>query len=220
MEIASEMGVELSFPVKRRTLRKKHFDENNNEEAILEGEKQFRVSYFKVIIDMAIRSLKTRFEELESFKELFGFLLSSTSLKALDGPELKVCCTTLAAVFSQGGSSDFDLNDLISELGVLQFTLPDNPMTAMEIFEFVTKADCYPNASIAYRIMFTMTVTVASAERSFSKLKLLKNYLRSTMSQERLNVLATLSTEKRFLDEIDINTIINEFASRNARRNF
>jgi hypothetical protein len=65
-----------------------------------------------------------------------------------------------------------------------------------------------------------MTVTVASAERSFSKLKLLKNYLRSTMSQERLNVLATLSTEKRFLDEIDINTIINEFASRNARRNF
>jgi hypothetical protein len=40
------------------------------------------------------------------------------------------------------------------------------------------------------------------------------------MSQERLNGLATLSIEKRFLDEIDINTIINEFASRNARRNF
>jgi hypothetical protein len=65
-----------------------------------------------------------------------------------------------------------------------------------------------------------MPVTVASAERSFSKLKLLKNYLRSTMSQERLNGLATLSIEKRFLDEIDINTIINEFASRNVRRNF
>jgi hypothetical protein len=30
-----------------------------------------------------------------------------------------------------------------------------------------------------------MLVTVASAERSFSKLKLLKNYLRSVMSQER-----------------------------------
>jgi hypothetical protein len=40
------------------------------------------------------------------------------------------------------------------------------------------------------------------------------------MSQERLNGLATLSIEKRFLDEIDINTIINEFASRNVRRNF
>ena len=31
-EIASEMGVEPSFPVKRRALRKKHFDENNSEE--------------------------------------------------------------------------------------------------------------------------------------------------------------------------------------------
>jgi hypothetical protein len=40
------------------------------------------------------------------------------------------------------------------------------------------------------------------------------------MSQERLNGLATLSIEKRFLDEIDSNTITNEFASRNARRNF
>ena len=146
--------------------------------------------------------------------------MSSANLKPLDGPELKVCCRTLAAVFSLNGSSDIDLNDLIFELSVLQFTLPDTPMTAMEIFEFVTKADCYPNASIAYRILFTMPVTVASAERSFSKLKLLKNYLRSTMSQERLNGLATLCIEKRLLDEIDIDTIINDFASRNVRRNF
>jgi len=219
-EIASEMGVKPSFPVKRRALRKKHFDENNSEEALLEGEKEFKVSYFAVIIDMAVRSLETRFQELESFRELFGFLMSSANLKALDGPELQLCCTTLAAVFSLNGSSDIDLNDLISELSVLQFTLPDTPMTAMEIFEFVTKADCYPNASIAYRILFTMPVTVASAERSFSKLKLLKNYLRSTMSQERLNGLATLCIEKRLLDEIDIDTIINDFASRNVRRNF
>jgi hypothetical protein len=216
-EIAFEMGVEPSFPVKRRAIRKKYFDENNNEEAILDSEKQFKIFYFMVIIDMTIHSLKARFDQLESFRELFGFLMTS---KALDGPELKVCCTTLAAVFSQRGLSDFDLNDLISELSVLQFTLPDTPMTAMEIFEFVIKADCYSNASIAYRILFTIPVTVASAERSFSKLKLLKNYLRSTMSQERLNGLATLCIEKRLLDEIDINTIINDFASRNVRWNF
>ena len=159
-ETESEMGVEPSFPVKHCALRKKHFDENNSEEALLEGEKQFKVSYF-LVIDMTICSLKTRFDELESFRELFGFLMSSASLKALDGPELKVCCTTLVIAFSLNGSSDIDLNDLISKLSVLQFTLPDTPMTAMEIFEFVTKAYCYPNASIAYRILFTMLVTVA-----------------------------------------------------------
>jgi hypothetical protein len=63
-------------------------------------------------------------------------------------------------------------------------------------------------------------VTVASTERSFSKLKLLKNCLRSTMSQDRLNGLATLCIEKKILDEVDSNTIINDFTSRNVRRKF
>jgi hypothetical protein len=102
----------------------------------------------------------------------------------------------LAVAFSHNGSSDIDVNDLFSELRVLQSVFPNREMTAMEIFEFVMESDCYPSTSIAYRILFTMPVTVASAERSFSKLKLLKNYLRSTMSQERLNGLTTLCIEK------------------------
>ena len=90
----------------------------------------------------------------------------------------------------------------------------------MEIFEFVKEMDSYPNVSIAYRILFTMPVTVASAKRSFSKLKLLRNYLRSVMSQERLNSLATLCIEKGLLDEIDIDTIITDFTSRTVRKNY
>ena len=75
-------------------------------------------------------------------------------------------------------------------------------MSAMEIFELVNEADCYPSIYIAHQILFTMPVTVASAEKSFSKLKLLNNYLRSTISQERLNGLATLCIEKELLDKL------------------
>jgi len=146
--------------------------------------------------------------------------MSSENLKSLDSDGLKECCTKFSETFSLDGSSDVEINDLISELTVMQSTLPDRSMSAMEIFEFVQEADCYPNISIAYRILFTVPVTVASAERSFSKLKLLKNYLRSIMSQERLNGLATLCIEKKLLDQININAIIDDFASRNARRNF
>ncbi|KAI5005826.1 hypothetical protein ZWY2020_033069 [Hordeum vulgare] len=88
----------------------------------------------------------------------------------------------------------------------------------MEIFEFVRDIDCFPNVLIAYRILFTVPMIVASAEHSFSKLKLLKNYLRSTMSQERLNSLATLCIEKDKLDEINVDAIIDDFSSRSVRR--
>jgi hypothetical protein len=122
--------------------------------------------------------------------------------------------------FSSQDSSDIEVNDLLSELKVMKLSLPERSMSSMEIFEYVGQMDSYPNISNAYRILFTVPVTVASAERSFSKLKLLNNYLRSTMSQDRLNGLATLCIEKKLLNEVDSNTIINEFASRNVTRNF
>ena len=62
-----------------------------------------------------------------------------------------------------------------------------------------------------------MPVTMASTEKSSSNLKSLKNYLRSIISQERLNELAILCIEKRLLDEIDIDTIIDDFALKNVR---
>nr|TKW14774.1 hypothetical protein SEVIR_5G188900v2 [Setaria viridis] len=218
--IATDMGVEASFPEKRRATRKKQFDESNCQEEILEAEKAFEVEYFFVLVDMAIASLKNRFEELMMFKDIFGFLMSSSTLKSLNDNELEECCIKFAETFSFDGSSDVEVYDLISELKIMKFTLPNDVMSAMEIFEHVRDVDCYPNVSIAYRLLFTVPVTVASAERSFSKLKLLRNYLRSTMTQERLNGLATLCIEKKLLDEIDINSIISDFASRNVRRNF
>jgi hypothetical protein len=54
---------------------------------------------------------------------------------------------------------------------------------------------------------------------SFSKLKLLKIYLMSTMSQKMLNELATCSVEKDILVIIDY-IVLNDFASRNVRRSY
>jgi hypothetical protein len=72
-------------------------------------------------------------------------------------------------------------------------------MSALGILQFITVTYCYLNVSIAYRISLTIPVIVASAKGCFSKLKLLQNYLRSTMSQERLNGLTTCSIENDIL---------------------
>jgi hypothetical protein len=181
--IASHMGVDPSFLVKRKAQRKKHFDEIDNNEEIIQAKKAFEVNYFLVVVDMANTSLKSRFEELQAFKSIFGFLLSSTTLKSLNGTELEDCCTRFAKTFSLHDTSDVEVNDLIYELKVLKLSLPETPMSSMEVFEYVRKMNSYPNISITYHILSTVHVTVASIERSFSKLKLLKIYLRSTMSQ-------------------------------------
>jgi hypothetical protein len=40
------------------------------------------------------------------------------------------------------------------------------------------------------------------------------------MPQESLNGLATLCIEKKLLDDVNIEVIIDDFASRNVRRHF
>jgi len=47
---------------------------------------------------------------------------------------------------------------------------------------------CFPDVVMEYTIFLTLPVTMASIERSFSKLKLLKTYLRADMSRTRLSV--------------------------------
>jgi len=64
--------------------------------------------------------------------------------------------------------------------------------------------------------MLTILIWVVSAERSFSKLKLIKSYLRSTMSQQRLNGLVLLSIEKYFLNKINYDNLIDNFTSQKA----
>ena len=77
--VASDMGIEPSFPIKRRVTRKKQFDENDDDEEILLAKKVFEVEYFLVMVDFANLSLRNRFEELKVFKNIFSFLLSSKS---------------------------------------------------------------------------------------------------------------------------------------------
>ena len=62
-----------------------------------------------------------------------------------------------------------------------------------------------------------MPLTVASAERSFSKLKLIKTYLRSSMSNDRLSQLAVISIENSVARSISFDASLDKWASAKAR---
>ena len=55
--------------------------------------------------------------------------------------------------------------------------------------------------------------------RSFSKLKLIKTYLRSSIAQDRLDALAIISVEIEQSRNLNIDELIDQFAERKARQN-
>ena len=63
-----------------------------------------------------------------------------------------------------------------------------------------------------------MPATNSTSERSFSAMRRVKSYLRSTMSQERLNSLMILHVHKDQTDALDLHSVGNEFLSRSERR--
>ena len=60
--------------------------------------------------------------------------------------------------------------------------------------------------------------TNAVDDRSASALRRVKTYLRATMSHLRLNNLMMLSIHKDMTDQINFETIIDEFVSANGHR--
>ena len=218
-EIALEMDIHPEFRTKRKIKRKRQFDEGADDASIVSqsAEESFRVNYFLNVVDQAICSLTRRFEQYQGYEKTFGFLFTSDRLRSLDDNSLMDACVNLENALKSGEHKDIDGEELCYELIFVQDLLKKS-MGPVDILEVLMKRPLYPNTIIAYRILLTIHVTVASAERSFSKLKLLKSYLRSTMTQERLNGLATIALENDVLKKINYQDLIEDFISRNSRR--
>ncbi|XP_025406288.1 uncharacterized protein LOC112680419 [Sipha flava] len=91
-----------------------------------------------------------------------------------------------------------------------------NTLQALNILK--TTHGSFPNLTIALRIMLTIHVTSACAERSFSKLKLIKTYLRNRLGQGKLSELALISIEEEISSTIDYKHLIDIFASKKSRK--
>ena len=67
--------------------------------------------------------------------------------------------------------------------------------------------------------VFKTRVSVASRERTHSKVKVLNNnYLRSSMSSVRLQVLVQIRSESDIADTIELETLVDVFKSKSQKR--
>ena len=91
----------------------------------------------------------------------------------------------------------------------------------LRMLEFIAEwyfIEYLPTVSLILRIFLSICVFEASCEKSFSKLNLTKNYLRSTMSQSRVFNLVILTIENELVKENDFDEVINKFEAVKARK--
>ena len=78
--------------------------------------------------------------------------------------------------------------------------------------------ECFPTITKLVRLALVLPVTSVTAERSFSKLKLIKNRLRSSMCQDCLQSLMLMSIESDIGKNLNIDDPIKRFNDKAPRR--
>ena len=120
-----------------------------------------------------------------------------------------------------------DFSSLISEVNVwrsFKKNTQNYEFISKNIFElrdFFLKNNftvLLPNLCKLFRIYLTIAISSATPERSFSCLKRIKTWLRNSMNDDRLSNLSVLNIEKCEIDKIDLNLIVNNFASVKDRK--
>ena len=76
--------------------------------------------------------------------------------------------------------------------------------------------DVFPILCIAYKLLLTIGFSIASSERSFLKLKLVKTRVISSMLQQCLTSLALISIKREFFSADVKNEAVQIFFDRRA----
>ena len=78
--------------------------------------------------------------------------------------------------------------------------------------------DDFPNIFTLLLIACTLPVTTCESERSNSQLKLLKTYLRSTMTEKRLSSLALIKIHRDIAADLHFDKLVVDFGNKHPRR--
>lgn len=208
-ELANLLQLELTMP-RIATAQK-----NRQNPPAANPEDYFRISIFIPCIDDLISGLSERFLAHEAIIASLQYLIPSHCDVDFDKvkPSFEFYKDDLHSGFTEAHSGEWSLwrerwkNDT------------GKPKTAIDALAQCDK-ELFPNMYTLFTIFAVIPVSTASVERSFSKLKLLKNYLRNTMGETRLTGLALMSVHRDIVIGMSNEDIVNMFASSGRARRF
>ena len=226
---ALKVGIPVSSFIQKRTRRVcSFFDEEVRDEPITDPDKKFRVEVFFKVIDTVTSQLEERFKGQAFVAKTFNFLAPKSILK-MTANEVRCAANDLVSTYKFDLCSEFETqedyaNDLTQEVLSYRICFKEELLgmtdnlkkfkSAVDIFKHLHKDELstsYSKLISAIVFFLTLPVTVATAERSFSKLKIIKNYLRSSIAQDRLDALAMISIEAEEAIKLSVAKMIDTF---------
>jgi hypothetical protein len=195
---------EISIP-RLRKFSKRIDDSCSQQHVALSAEDHFRVVYFKVI-DSAVVQLTDRFNQSGIEKVIS---LEQALLGRMDDLHFQSCYPELDVYRLDVQLRMFRLSNTFSNVEEAAELIAKLPRECRTLFSQV---------ETLVRFLLVMPASSAEAERSFSSLRRLKTWLRSTMTQPRLNHVCILNIHQDVLDSIDLQDIANQFISKNVYR--
>lgn len=209
-KICDEVGIARD----RRQRKKKMMPGEKTQDTDMSFEAELRREMFSSL-DRVAEEIRTRFQQIHRLAEKYAFLTPSNLLNVNYVCKLENHPDVDEAEFHIERQR---LQNFVSAASTVSEISKGGPLQLLQFIVYYRLQDSVPNIVILLRIFLTIAVSVATCERSFSKLKLIKNYLRSTMSTLRLRNLAILSIEREISDVVDFDEVINDFSIKKARK--
>ena len=205
---------------KRRNVRLNPLGYGHAEEVQLSPSEKYRTETFLPVIDQFIASLDQRLQAYKQISSQFNFF---SHLKELSSDELQAAAEQLVRSYPDDFDITFidELCQFVTFANIFTDEEPKDISTELSLYKLIRDKgvqDTFPNIEIALRIYLILMVSNCSGERSFSKLKLIENRLRTSMKQERLVNLAIMSIESDILRELNFSDIISDFAAQKSRK--
>ena len=174
--------------------------------------------YFKAL-DLAVGSIHSRFDQkcFKTFSSVEQLLFKACGGKPFT-EELDAVCNFFY--------DDFNKQDLVAELSTLHVlycsAVEDTPSVNSIKTALLTMSTAQrmllQNVCRLFQLLLILPATNATSERSYSALYHIKSYLRSTMTQARLNHLMILHYHQDVTDKLDLKLVGNEYISKNEAR--
>ena len=177
----------------------------------------YRRSYFEAL-DLVVACIQERFDQLgyRTYSKLESLVLKAAQSCTYE-EELTFVLDTY--------SSDFNASSLKMQLEIFatDFTTTSSPVTLADIVTYAKgltpcQKELISQVCTLLKLILVIPATNAVSERTFSTLRRVKSYLRSTMSQSRLNHLVLLKVHSQLTDQLDLIDVANSFVAGSEHR--